>query len=293
MNKSTPYNHSIKQFLKNVDVNHLLDKIDEFKKMDIRDISDKKLFDSISNILTFTTDSGNKFEMPVLMGNYAKGTKFYRVRVLDPNDTTIPLKGMKVEQDAWNPPPEYIKVRNRLNNVNESLLYTSPINPLVAIRETKIKMGEHFALIVYKAKETIKVSRIGEFNSIEGLTADENFKLRLLINFLRDEFTRDVGAGTEFLYRVSERIAKDYFDLPPRVIQDGWCYPSVAKKGSFNVCFRPEIAREVLELQGVILCKQKFPQFECKSVCSLNGNGLFEYFPIGSEVQKSLFPEIK
>ena len=47
---------------------------------------------------------------------------------------------MTFEQDAWNPPTEFITKRGRLNNVHESLLYTSPISQFVALEEFKIKM---------------------------------------------------------------------------------------------------------------------------------------------------------
>ncbi|OLS39193.1 hypothetical protein BTR25_13530 [Bacillus sp. MRMR6] len=200
---------------------------------------------------------------------------------------------MRVEQDAWNPPANIIKAMGRLNKVNESLLYTAPGDPLVAIKEAKVKDGEFFSLIVYKARDEIKVNRIGNFERIEQLTELENLKLRLLINFLRDEFTKDVGQGTEYLYRVSERIAKDYFDLPPKVAQDAWLYPSVAKKESFNVCFRPELAKELLDLQGVVICRLSDKGIESKAIANgFDDEGIFKYHAIGSQLQKQVFPEI-
>lgn len=50
-------------------------------------------------------------------------------------------------------------------------------------------------------------------------------------------------------------IAKNFFDLPPRIAQDGWAYSSVKDKGKYNVYFRPEIAHEVLELSGAMICQ--------------------------------------
>ena len=95
----------------------------------------------------------------------------------------------------------------------------------IAIDELKIPDGERFSLIVYKAVEDVKVTMIGGQPDIKGLHDGEALKVEMLQGFLRDEFTRDVGKGTEYLYRISEIIAKAYFDLPAEV-QDAWCYPS-------------------------------------------------------------------
>ena len=81
------------------------------------------------------------------------------------------------------------------------MLYTSPINPSIAIEEIKIKDGERFCLIVYEAKTAIKVSLIGQWEDLPELNTEENLKMRIISNFLNDEFTRDVGTGTEYLYR--------------------------------------------------------------------------------------------
>jgi len=122
--------------------------------------------------------------------------------------------------------------------------------------------------------------------------------MRLISNFLNDEFTRDVGTGTEFLYRTSERIVKDYFDLPPRVVQDAWCYPSVASKPSVNVCFRPEIAKELLELKGVQICNVKRDNnqylFNCQAIATgFDEEKRFKYYSIDHPICKEIFPEIQ
>ncbi len=67
---------------------------------------------------------------------------------------------------------------------------------------------------------------------------EDALKVEMLHDFLRHEFTRDVGRGTEYLYRISESIAKSWFDLPPEV-QDAWCYPSIVDQNLYNIAFRP------------------------------------------------------
>src|SRR5262249_20956988 len=92
----------------------------------------------------------------------------------------------------------------------------------------------------------------------------------------------------------SEIIAKDYFDLPPRDIQDAWCYPSILSRQNFNVCFRPDIAKEALHLRGAwcVIRKESAEGFEIRSVAICNSRKEFEYFAIGSAEQLESFPEI-
>lgn len=116
----------------------------------------------------------------------------------------------------------------------------------------------------------------------------------LINNFLKDEFSRDVGAGTEYLYRISEIIAKWYFDLPPRDVQDAWEYISIKDKEKYNVCFRPEIAHELLKLEGALICKKEKGDdinVGCIAVGSEKENKAY-YYRLGSERQKCIFPEI-
>ena len=79
-------------------------------------------------------------------------------------------------------------------------------------------------------------------------------KVEMMQGFLRDEFTRDVEHGTEYLYRISETIAKEYFDLPPEM-QDAWCFPSVVDKRCFKATFSPG-TRSKLRLIGVGNCSR-------------------------------------
>jgi len=112
-------------------------------------------------------------------------------------------------------------------------------------------------------------------------------------NFLQDEFSRDVGEGTEYLYRISELIAKSYFDLPPRDAQDAWAYRSVQDKSKYNLCFRPEIAHALLEVHGALICKKDSSDFlrpVCIAICE-NGNDL-SYYEMNPLIQKAVFPEL-
>lgn len=283
-----------KNFLKYVDISYLHDKICKFRDLDFKQMSYHEVQSAISNVITFNTPNGDICVLNPMNGSYPIGTRFYRVRSLPEDDKLLPLRTMSKLVDCWEP-PEHIVMAGRLNRDKESLLYTSPISPITAIEEMKIKDNQLFSLIVYEALEEINVTIIGQTPKLDGLNYDEILKVRMIQDFLKHEFIRDVGIGTEYLYRISESITKDYFDLPPD-IQDAWCYPSVAKKGSVNVCFRKNKRK-----------KLKFIGTQITSITRENDNYLFRprliattseknfnlsYHKIGSEVQKELFPEI-
>ncbi|WP_223532038.1 hypothetical protein [Pseudomonas sp. BF-R-30] len=204
--------------------------------------------EAIIKVICFETPTGKRTMLRPISAHYPAGTLFYRVRKIPIDDTNLPLKSMSKESDCWEPPSHIVDV-GRLNKKGEALLYTSPINPTVAFDEMKINDDELFSLIIYEATEQINVTVIGATPPLEDFSKENQLKLRMIQDFLRHEFIRDVGIGTEFLYQISESIAKNWFDLPP-VLHDAWCYPSIANKGAYNVCFKPE-EKQKLNLRGV------------------------------------------
>ncbi len=275
---------------KNIDSNELTTRIREFRKLNIRNMSTSELGEAVYKVLLVN----NSFIFPTRGLNYPARTLFFRVRKLD--GSIIPNKNLSTLSDFWNPPSEVILNYGRLNKPNESLLYTSP-DFNVSIQEMKIKNGEYFALIKYESKEVIKTNSITSDIDFRALNINDpkaQLNLNIINDFLKDEFSRDVGIGTEYLYKTSEFISKVFFDLPPRSMQDAWLYSSMWDKTNYNVCFRPEIAKELLELKGAVIAKlDDNLNTNCYAigyVSKINNNVLFE--AIGSDMQKELFPEI-
>ncbi len=284
----------VKEFLKYVDISELHDKICAFRELDFKKLDYQEVQNEIAKVISFETPSGSCSHLTPVCASYPSGTRFYRVRNIVEGDTRLPLKSMSTVSDCWEPPSQVVKA-GRLNRERESLLYTAPMAPDIAIEELKVVDDQNFSLIVYEALTPIKVTGIGFPPNIEGLSKDEILKLRMIQDFLKHEFVRDVGHGTEYLYRISESITKDYFDLPPDV-QDAWCYPSVAKKGGYNVCFRPT-AKQKLSLVGVQIAAVRREESGClfnvKLIAKDSGDGMnLSYHGIGSPEQKTLFPEI-
>jgi hypothetical protein len=284
----------LKSFLAHVNTLDLHQKICDFRALDFKHISDADIQKATLKVILFNTPFGDMSLLTPKGGSYPKGTRFYRIRTIPEDDRIIPLKSMTTIDDCWEPPAHVVKM-GRLNKKEESLVYTTPLDPTIPLEELKIKKDELFSLIVYEAIDDIKVTQIGAPANTNGLTEEENLKLRMLQDFLHHEFTRDVGDGTEYLYKISESIAKDYFDMPPP-IHDGWCYPSIAKKGGFNVCFRPTIKTK-LKLKGVQIASASKEGdrygFKVKVIARVSSDGKqLEYFAIGSPEQQEIFPEI-
>ena len=295
--KSMGNQNPIKDFLSKISIEDIVAKNEKFHTLNVKKLTDEELFNALMDAISFDIDdSGSKlsFMMP-RSEYYPVATRFYKIRPLDKEDDAFPFKTMSIEQDAWNAPEEKCRL-GRLNKDGESLLYTSIQSPNACVEEMEIKDGDKFCLIVYEARKDIKATLVGIWQDDQQLSREENLKMRMITNVLRDLFTRDVGEGTEFLYRVSERIAKDYYDLP-RDFQDAWCYPSVAAKQGYNCCFRPDVAKEVLNLIGVQVCSVnrmgETYHYNCDCILVWNKDKeVYDCYLVDSPECRHLFPEI-
>lgn len=282
---------SMESFYKNANPIEIQNKIREFRKLNFKVISNSDLFEEINKVLCIN----GYFSYPINIRSVQNNTLFFRVRKI--RGTAIPFENFKTLSDMWEPPKDKITSIGRLNQIGESLLYTSLGDPYVAVYEARIKNGDTYALMKYSSIDTVKINIIGgEYDPEHPPFQDDNSMIvyNLINDFLRDEFSRDVGEGTEYLYKISERIAKDYFDLPPRETQDAWAYSSIQDRNKLNVCFRPEIAHDLLKLQGAIICKKKEDEGIhplCVAIPA-NDNTTINYSQLGSDVQKMIFPEI-
>lgn len=293
--KRIEYSDTIHSYLSKISIEEIELRREKVRSLNIKRMNDEELFNTIMDTISFDVDGIHQSRLMPRFHTYPEKTRFYKIRSLDVTDHFVPLKAMSKESDAWNAPVDLCKA-GRINKEGESLLYTSP-SPNVCVEEMKIEDGNRFCLIVYESVKSIKASLVGIWEDNPDLSKDENLKMRMITNVLGDLFSKEVGKGTEYLYRVSERIAKDYFDLP-RDMQDAWCYPSIAAKIGHNVCFQPEVAREVLKLIGVQICSVKRVGddylYFCQAIAIWNGEkDSFDYFSVNSPLCHQYFPEIK
>ena len=282
-------------FLPHVDIRDLHRRISEFRKLNFRAMSYGEISEAIRNVIMFDTPLGKCGMLFPQHGQYPTRTQFFRVRSIHKDDHQAPFRSMSNVGDCWEPPSEIVKM-GRLNKEGEPLLYTSVHDPRLAIGELKIPDGERFSLIVYEATEEVNVTGIGFDLNTSDLDQANALKVEMIQGFLRDEFTRDVGRGTEYLYRISETIAKEYFDLPSE-IQDAWCFPSIVDKRCFNATFRPR-TRSKLRLIGVLIARaygndDGGVEISVDLVAKEDaGTQELSYHHIGSPEQRRLFPSI-
>lgn len=287
----TPVNSNeyISYIFSHITIPEIEEKIANFQKIDLDKISDKDLDMAIADVMNIEV-KGQKMQIFLPQGCiYPAGTRCYRMRIVNTHD----LDQFSNIGAYWNPPKDCISKSGRLNKVHESLLYTS-LNYATTFSELKIQSNQTFALIVYEALEPIKMNIIGADKYISELSENDNRKYQLYNKFLREEFTKEVQTGFEHYYRVSEYIAKYYFDLPARDIQDAWMYPSVASSGEYNICFRPDIAKEVLKFVGVIIGRMidlKECIFQCLLIGTAESGNSMSFTQYNSTLMEKLFPE--
>jgi hypothetical protein len=214
----------------------VLSRIEKYKNIDLKRISDKELFN-----LTLETIPCCNVRSIVLQ----KGTRLYRLRKLEDG------KAFENVKELIYPPAKYVKVRGRFNEKKESILYAS-LDETTPFFEVKAEDGEEYALIEYEiqSEEGIQVTIIAmdDTSGLEGLNEVGKVNHKILEQFLYTEFTKDVGKGTEHLYRISTMLAKNFLDIPNC---EGYLYPSVAFGRQHNIAIKPFAVDNKIKVVGV------------------------------------------
>lgn len=221
-----------KLYLNAFDIDTFNEKIKSIEILDILNANDDSIRQVIRKIMTFNhhITGQDYYNIPTWSYIYKKGTEFCRVRKIDKSDIiTPPSDIIKSCSDVWNPSVDKVTNYSRLNYPHESLLYTAHQYPEICIKETNITDQDRFALITYEAKEDILVTIVGYFQDNSAFTPKENAKIKVLTEFFFNQFTKEISAGEEYLYKVSSNIIKECYTTPDDS-QDGWLYPSIALK---------------------------------------------------------------
>lgn len=241
--------------LNNINTLELLTKIEEFKKMDLKNTTYEDILMKSLDTLRCMIVSGCCFD---------KKQKLYRVRKLKSYSTNE----LETFQDIWHPLPEMIKADGRVNLKGNPILYCSTDN-ITPLYECNIKEGDCYAMIQYSIKENEKINgyMVGNQGEIDNLNETGKINNKIINDFVISEFTKEVGKGTEYLYKVSNVIATNFMDLP---YCDAYVYPSVAnyKKG-WNVGIKPESAINKIEFDCALICV-------LKEISNNNGGIIFE-----------------
>ena len=71
---------------------------------------------------------------------------------------------------------------------------------------------------------------------------------QILREFVRSEFLKPVGKGTEYLHRISGSMCRVWFDDKD---SDGWLYPSMQSPNDLNIAIKPESAHKKLKIEDI------------------------------------------
>lgn len=236
-----------------ISTSDLQNNIRKYRKIDLRYEKDEVILSHLRKIILV------KFN---LIYKYFSGHDLYRIRKLNSDG-----KKLLTKSDLLYPSADKVKYMGRLNNPHESLLYTG-LSPYCLIEEVKVNVDEHYTLIKYKVKEgeTLRVMSIGLYEEDHNrnlgdnpyfsdlrkkLTRKAQTNFDIINDFLNSEFTKDVGIGTEFLYRTSNLISKHFCESEI----DGFVYPSIGAKKGYNVALMPDAVDKKIDIVGLQIHK--------------------------------------
>lgn len=226
------------------DPNHILDCIEQWRNLDLRKNSD----DEVDAALRSFLESLKKFSLSSTNKYFCK---LWRIRKLE--------YLIKDISECWEP-PKNVTPMGRCNAKGHPVLYVSE-KLKTPFEELSIKPQEQVYLIKYKCKqekfltlrEIVPKDRIPTDINKEPIY-DENSSIsyQILREFMRSEFLKPAGEGTEYLYRISGSMCRIWFggdDI------EGWLYPSVQSPNDFNLAIKPEVARSKLEIEDIRIVK--------------------------------------
>lgn len=229
--------------LNNLDTNELLSKIQEFKKNDLKTATLEEISMKILETLSC---------MLVNQSVFVEGTRLYRIRKLSSDLSNMP----QTFQDIWHPPADLIKTEGRVNLKGNPMLYTST-EQITPVYECDIKENDCYAIIQYTVKpgQSLIGYTVSVDSKVDGLNEKGIINNKIIEDFILSEFTKPVGKGTEYLYKISNVIARNFMDMP---FCDAYVYPSVAnyKKG-WNVAIKPDSAIRKIDFSCVLICVSK------------------------------------
>jgi len=227
--------------LNNLDTIELLSKIQEFKNIDLKTATLEEI--SMKTLETLSC-------MLINQSVFVEGTRLYRIRKLSSDLSDIP----QTFQDIWHPPAELIKTDGRVNLKGNPMLYTST-EQITPVYECDIKENDCYAIIQYTVKpgQSLIGYTIGVDSDVSGLNEKGIINNKIIEDFILSEFTKPVGKGTEYLYKISNVIAQNFMDMP---FADAYVYPSIAnyKKG-WKVAVKPDSADGKLKFDCVLIGK--------------------------------------
>jgi len=212
---------------------HVLECIEGWRKLDLRKQTDQEIDKKLSDFL----DSLGIYDISMLQ---IKPSKLWRIRKFH--------YLFKNVDECWEPQPSKTHM-GRCNAQGSPVLYVSK-DIETPFEELNVDTNEQVYVIQYEAVEKLNLKRIVPKDFIA--TDNENkpiydsesmLSYKILREFVRSEFLKPVGKGTEYLHRISSSMCRVWFHDEE---SDGWMYPSVHASSKKNIALKPKSARKKL-----------------------------------------------
>lgn len=214
---------------------YVMKSIENWRSLDLRKMSDSDLDSELSTFLS----SLETYPISKLQKSFFQ---LWRVRKFDYLFKDI--------SECWEPPPDKTPM-GRCNAKGNPVLYVSE-ELSTPIEELNIGFGEQFYAIKYKCLDHLNLKNIVplelESTDKDGKPLYDQVSMlsyQILREFVRSEFLKPVGKGTEYLHRISASMCRVWFHNPD---SDGWLYPSVQSPQEKNVAIKASSAKNKLDI---------------------------------------------
>ncbi len=197
-----------------------------------------KIYEALKDCMLIQHGEFRSTAYPSTMRLLSSGQHLFRARKLKAE-----LKPLGVS-DFWEAPAEHIEY-GRLNMPRQPLLYACD-DPFTPLYEARIGDGDLFLLTKYQITGSVEIIETGMSASSEmaGLSVATRQKLELVKGFIDERMLNT----EENAYRVSSILANELHNFGP----DGWCYPSVVRRGGTNFCLKLH-TKSRLNITGAVI----------------------------------------
>lgn len=216
--------------------------IEKWRNLDLRKMTDNELDSDFSEFL----DSLKTYPVSTLQKSFLK---LWRVRKFNYLFKDI--------SECWEPPPNKTPM-GRCNADGSPILYVSEqLN--TPFEELNIGFREQFYAIKYRSLKHLYLKNIvpkeleaTHKNGQPIYDKESMLSYQILREFVRSEFLKPVGKGTEYLHRISASMCRVWFHDND---SDGWLYPSVQSPLEKNVAIKPSSAKNKIEIADLRIAR--------------------------------------
>jgi RES domain-containing protein len=253
---------------------HVLECIEKWRNLDLRKKEDSEIDQELSSFL----DSLETFDVSSVKKNWFKLWRLRKFNCL-----------IKDVSECWEPPAVNCPM-GRCNAKGSPVLYVSE-KLKTPFEELVIQPNEQVYVIMYKQIKRLNLKiivskefKVTDTNGKPFYDDDSMLSYQILREFVRSEFLKPVGEGTEYLHRISGSMCRVWFDDKD---SDGWLYPSVQSPNDFNIAIKLESARKKLEIEEVRIVKMVNKEEVIKS--GIVNESFLPLFNMMKMVVKSVF----